>query len=232
VDRPTTRPMASRRVGILAGVFLAGLLFGVTAQFLRQIEGPLMAVGAAIAPWVTIGFVLAARATRGSRSLGSASVLGAETMAAYLLAWILSYHGLFALRESVELSAGWREAFPWLVLAVPVCLVLGFVAALSHKSGILGDVCLALPITWSVPEVIDSLTQGVVVQRHRCHPHCRSRGVAACHCRQARCKPGESGICLRDVGRCGSCLGTHRPEPNSLVIDHWQTGVWPVSDRW
>lgn len=81
-------------------------------------------------------------------------------MAAYLLAWLLSYHGLFALRESVGLFAGWREALPWLVLAAPVCPVLGFVAALSHKSGILGDVCLALPIAWSLPEVIDSLAQG------------------------------------------------------------------------
>jgi len=107
-----------------------------------------------------MGFVLAVWATRRSRSLRSGGVLGAETMAAYLLAWLLSYHGLFALRESVGLFAGWREALPWLVLAPPVCPVLGFVAALSHKSGILGDVCLALPIAWSLPEVIDSLAQG------------------------------------------------------------------------
>jgi hypothetical protein len=152
--------MSSRKVGILAATFLAGLLFGVTAQFLRQIESPLMDVGAGIAPWVTIGFVLAVWATRRSRSLRNASVLGVETMAAYVLAWLLSYHVLFALRESVELSAAWREALPWLVFVGPVCLVLGVVAALSHKSGILGDVCLALPIAWSLPEVIDSSKQG------------------------------------------------------------------------
>jgi hypothetical protein len=108
-----------------------------------------------------MGFVLAVWATRRSGSLRNASVLGAETMAAYLLAWLLSYHGLFALRESVGLFAGWREALPWLVVAGPVCLVLGCVAALSHKSGILGDVCLALPIAWSLPEVIiDGLKRG------------------------------------------------------------------------
>jgi hypothetical protein len=160
VHRPATRPVASRRVGILAGAFLAGLLSGITAQFLRQIVGPLMVVGAGIAPWVTIGFVLAVWATRRSRSLRNASVLGAETMGAYLLAWLISYHGLFAFRESVGLFAAWREALPWLVVAGPLCLVLGLVATLSHRSGSLGDVCLALPIAWSLPEIIDSLSRG------------------------------------------------------------------------
>ena len=81
-------------------------------------------------------------------------------MAAYLLAWLLSYHGLFAVRESVEGFAAWREALPWLVIAGPVCVVLGFVAALSHKPGILGDICLALPFAWSLPEIIESLRRG------------------------------------------------------------------------
>jgi hypothetical protein len=152
--------MPSRRVAILAGACLAGLLFGVTAQFLRQIGSPLMILGAAIAPWVSIGFLLAVWTTRSSGTLRTGSLLGAETMGAYLLAWLLSYHGLFAVRESVGLFAGWREAFPWLVVAVPACSVLGFAAALTHRSGILGDVCLALPITWSLPEVIGSLKQG------------------------------------------------------------------------
>jgi hypothetical protein len=133
VDRPATRPMTSRRVGLLAGAFLAGLIFGVTSQFLRQIESPLMDVGAGIAPWVTIGFVLAVWATRRGRSLRNAGVLGVETMAAYVLAWLLSYHLLFALRESVELSAAWREALPWLVFVGPVCLVLGICRALTQE---------------------------------------------------------------------------------------------------
>jgi hypothetical protein len=37
---------------------------------------------------------------------------------------------------------------------------LGLVAAFPHKRGFLGDVCLALPIVWSLPEVIGSLRQG------------------------------------------------------------------------
>jgi len=139
---------------------LLGLVAGVTAQILRQIDGPPQFLGGGIAPWVTIGFVLAVWTVRGSRSLRTAGVLGAETMALYLLAWLVSYHGLFAIRESVAISATWREAFPWLVLAGPLCLALALVAALAHKTGIVGDVSLALPVAWSLPEIVDSLELG------------------------------------------------------------------------
>jgi hypothetical protein len=46
------------------------------------------------------------------------------------------------------------------VAAGPACLILGFVAAFSRKRGILGDACLASPIAWSLPEVVDNLKQG------------------------------------------------------------------------
>jgi hypothetical protein len=81
-------------------------------------------------------------------------------MAAYLFAWLVSYHGLFAIRESVGLDAAWREAVPWLVIAGPACLILGWVAARSHGRRILGDVCLASPIAWSLPEIIRSSSEG------------------------------------------------------------------------
>lgn len=143
-----------------AAALLAGVLFGLTAQVLRQIVGPLMDIGAATAPWVTVGFVVAVWATRRSSPLRAAGLAGAGVMAAYLFAWLVAYHGLFALRESVGLAAAWREAAPWLVLAGPASLLLGFVAALSHRRGLLGDVCLASPIAWSAPEVIHSSQDG------------------------------------------------------------------------
>jgi hypothetical protein len=144
----------------LAGALLAGLLLGITAQFLRQSDGPLLVIGGSTAPWLTIGFVIAVLVTRGSRSFRAAGVLGAETLAIYLFAWLLSYHGLFAVREAVGLWAGWREALPWLVVAAPASLVLGFVAALAHRSGVLGDASLALPIAWSLPEIFENLDRG------------------------------------------------------------------------
>jgi len=139
---------------------LAGVLFGLVAQVLRQIVGPLMDIGAATAPWVTIGFVIAVWATRKSSPLRNAGRTGAWVMATYLFAWLIAYHGLFAVRESVGFAAAWREAAPWLVVAGPASLVLGFVAARSHRRGLLGDLCLASPIAWSMPEVIHNAHQG------------------------------------------------------------------------
>lgn len=97
----------------------------------------------------------------GARLASKRHPAGIGTFAAYLLAWIGSYHGLFALRESVELSEAWREAAPWLPVAAPACVLVGLAAALSHKSGLLGDVCLALPIAWSLPEVVDGFKMGL-----------------------------------------------------------------------
>jgi hypothetical protein len=139
---------------------VAGVLFGLIAQVLRQIAGPLMDIGASTAPWVTIGFVIAVWATRKAWPLRIAGRTGAWVMATYLFAWLIAYHGLFAVRESVGFGAAWREAAPWLVVAGPAALVLGFVAARSHRRGLLGDICLASPIAWSVPEVIHSSQQG------------------------------------------------------------------------
>jgi hypothetical protein len=156
VDAPAKPPARSLNVDVRLVALLAGVLFGLLAQVLRQIVGPLMDIGAATAPWVTIGFVIAVWATRRSRS----AAVGIGAMAAYLYAWLIAYHALFAVRESVGLAAGWREAAPWLVVAVPACLILGWIAARSHERGILGDVCLASPIAWSVPEIVYSVRQG------------------------------------------------------------------------
>jgi hypothetical protein len=132
----------------------------VIAQLLRQISGPLMDVGAATAPWVTVGFAIAVWATRRTWPLRSATGVAIGAMAGYLFAWLLSYHGLFAVRESVGVAAAWREAAPWLVLAVPAAPILGFLAARSRRTGLLGDLCLASPLAWSLPEILQSSSEG------------------------------------------------------------------------
>lgn len=141
-------------------VALAGLVLGITAQLLRQIQGPGMALRAATAPWLTIGFLCALWTTRLSPSLRVTVRLGIATMAVYLAVWLLAYHATFAVRESVGFAAGWREAAPWLVVAMPTSLVLGIAAATANKGGVLGDICLALPIAWSMPEIITNTNQG------------------------------------------------------------------------
>jgi hypothetical protein len=151
--------LARRRGSMYAAAAAAGALLGIVAQVLRQILGALMDIGAATAPWVTIGFLLALWATR-TPPRSNAAATGTRVAAAYLYAWLAAYHLTFAVRESVGLGAAWREAAPWLVLAAPAALVLGWLAARSHESGIVGDACLAAPIAWSLPEIALSLENG------------------------------------------------------------------------
>ena len=144
----------------LALVALAGVLLGVSAQLLRQVEGPAMALGGATAPWLTIGFLLAVWTTRHRNSFRAGSGHGVAIAAVYLLTWLASYHATFAIRESVTQAAAWREAAPWLLLGGPVAVLLGVAAAAAHKNGVLGDLCLALPIAWSVPELALFMQEG------------------------------------------------------------------------
>ncbi|OPY55749.1 MAG: hypothetical protein A4E55_02483 [Pelotomaculum sp. PtaU1.Bin035] len=122
-----------------------------------------MYLGASTAPWVLVGFLLAVSTSRGAHTPRKAILVATGTVAAYLLAWLVSYHLLFVLRESVSLADGWRQTAPWLVAAVPASPILGTIAALSHKRGLLGDVCLAAPIALSLPEAIESLKEGWLI---------------------------------------------------------------------
>ena len=146
--------------GPWVNALLAGTILGLLAQFLRQVPGPLMYLGASTAPWVMLGFLLAVSASRGARTPRNAILAATGTVAAYLVAWLVSYHFLFVLRESVPLAAGWRQTAPWLAVAIPASPILGTIAALSHQRGPLGDVCLAVPIAGSVPEALKILKEG------------------------------------------------------------------------
>lgn len=144
----------------LALVAVAGLILGISAQFLRQLDGPAMALGGATAPWLTFGFILAVWAGRQNDRSRSAIGYGIASITVYLLAWLFSYHATFAIREAATQASTWREATPWLLLVGPVSIVLGIAAAATHKHSTLGDVCLALPLAWSMPEIALYLREG------------------------------------------------------------------------
>jgi hypothetical protein len=129
-----------------------GIALGLVAQILRQVPGQTMEFGAATAPWLSVGFALAVWA---GRRRGAGRVLYG-----YLLAWLVAYHLLFAVGQSVAISAAAREALPWLVLAVPVCTVLAPIATRARVAGVIGDLSLALPLAWSVPEVFENAQRG------------------------------------------------------------------------
>jgi len=106
-----------------------------------------MQFGAATAPWLSIGFALSVWAAARRQPAG-------RVLLTYLVTWLVAYHVLYALGQSVPFSAAFREALPWLLLALPVSMILTPVARLVTHSGLLADACLAVPIAWSVPETV------------------------------------------------------------------------------
>ena len=146
---------AALRPSVLSDTVAAvalGIALGLVAQVLRQVPGQTMEFGAATAPWLSIGFAQAVWAAR-RRAAGRA-------LFGYLISWLVAYHLLFALGQSVPISAAIREALPWLVLAIPVCIVLAPLAGRARVSGVLGDLIVAIPLAWSVPEVIENAQRG------------------------------------------------------------------------
>ena len=144
---------------VVTCALVAGLLLGFGAQLLRQIDGPVMKLGGALAPWLAVGFLLAIWASR-ERRFRAGSWLGIATMGIYLLAWLFAYHATFAIRESVAQASAWREAAPWVLLAGPVSIVLGVVAAATHRNGAVGDASLAVPIALALPELALFVKEG------------------------------------------------------------------------
>jgi hypothetical protein len=154
-DRYGVAVIRAARRNPTAEALAAGIALGVIAQVLRQVQGESMQFGGATAPWLTVGFALAVWAAR-RRAAGRVLVV-------YLVGWLVAYHVLFALGQSVSFAAAFREALPWLVLTLPVCAVLTPVAALARRRGIVGDLCLAAPIAWSFPETVENAQRGDVV---------------------------------------------------------------------
>ncbi|WP_124726285.1 hypothetical protein [Staphylospora marina] len=145
---------------MLFDAFFAGAILGTLAQWLRQMPNVLLTLGASTAPWVAVAMLLAVYATRRENAFRKAMWIGTCVVGAFLTAWLVFYHLLFVLRESVPFAAGWREAAPWFVAAVPLCPILGALAAGSHKNNLFGDWCLVAPITWVLPEVIRTVETG------------------------------------------------------------------------
>ncbi|MGH2736568.1 MAG: hypothetical protein ACRDKZ_13390 [Actinomycetota bacterium] len=144
----------------LASMAAAGLLLGTVAQFLRQMRDPFMQLGAATAPWLTAGFVLTIWMTWPDTTRHAPWRRGIASMGLYLSGWLLSYHSVFAIRESVTAADAWREAAPFALLAVPTSFMLGAAASALNTSTIWRDLSLALPVVWSLPEIVTSAREG------------------------------------------------------------------------
>ena len=146
----------------IAGLGCAGALTGLIAQYLRQdngADGALMTLGGGMAIWVAIGFLLARR-TAGARPARDRIAWVSVTAAAYLFAWLIAYHALLGAREHLGFAQVWPQMRYWLVAVAPACLALGFIATESLRKDVLGDICLALPLGWSLPEIYSNARLG------------------------------------------------------------------------
>lgn len=148
------------RARFIAKTFLLGAALGILAQFLRQLPEPWMSLGAAAAPWVMVAFAMGIWASSGDGPNHEKILWATGAIEAYLFAWLVSYHATFAVRESATIAGAWRQAWPYLLASVPASLALGGIGTFSHKGGILGDLCLAVPIAWTVPEAVGDMRYG------------------------------------------------------------------------
>ena len=146
----------------IAGTACAGALIGLVAQLLRQSYGAhdaFMDLGRSTAVWVTIGFLTArwiARASPARDRIAWVSVV----VAAYLFAWLITYHTLFGFREHLEFAHVWPQMRYWLAAVAPACIAIGFIATESLRRDWLGDICLALPLGWSLSEIYSGARLG------------------------------------------------------------------------
>jgi hypothetical protein len=161
----TAQTLERRQLSIslaIAGLGFAGAMTGLLAQYLRQklgAGGAFAALGGSTAIWVSIGFVLA-RQTAAFRPARDRIAWISVAAAAYLFAWLVAYHSLLGIRDHLDLAQVWPQMRYWMVAVAPACLVLGFIATESLRKDLLGDICLALPLGWSLSEIYSSARVG------------------------------------------------------------------------
>lgn len=159
--RAAFRAVIDEQVGpagwpVFVAAIASGIVAGAVAQILRQINDPLMDLGGGTAVWLSIGF-LAAQTAACARSLRPGIWRAALAMALFLAFWLLTYCLVFGLRDTAGFTAMFRDERPFEIATLPASAVIGLIAALSVRPGLLGSACLAAPVAWSVPEVLRSV---------------------------------------------------------------------------
>jgi hypothetical protein len=139
-----------------------GLIAGAVAQLLGQwgdsfgSRNALAYLGWATAVWVSVGFLFAWPAARG-RTLASGVLWAGSAMALYLFAWLFTYCAVFGLFDSAGFLTLWRDELVYEIATIPASAVIGLIAAGASRPGRTGSACLAAPLVWSAPELIQSV---------------------------------------------------------------------------
>lgn len=151
----TFLPLGSRRVRAADPRLVAcaaGVVSGTLASVLRLGPGAIGGLAGGIAVWATIDFLVARTARTRSRAMAAGVI--------YLALWLASYYVAQRVLVSGTSTRVLGAAVPWLVLLIPGGCLLGLVAEASTQRDRIGDVCLVLPLAWSVPEALREVRQG------------------------------------------------------------------------
>lgn len=144
----------------IAVCVLAGLAMGVVAKLLGE-EGnrALLSLAAGTAIWLGIGFILVSELNR-RWEVTHRLLWSWVLVAAYLYAWLLTYHLTDLLVSGASGWTVWSESRIWVACVAPACVVLGSLATRSLNTGALSEACLAVPLAWSLPEVVTAIHHG------------------------------------------------------------------------
>lgn len=138
----------------------AGLVVGLIAKLLGEAGNQALgSLGTGMAIWLGIGFIMVSELTR-KWQVANGLWWTCALVATYLYAWLLAYHLTYLLLDSAPGWTVWGESRLWVAAVAPSCVVLGILATCSLKTGHLAEVCLAIPIAWSLPEVVSAVHHG------------------------------------------------------------------------
>lgn len=138
---------------VLGWAVVAGVILGTAAKLLGLVEGPMTMLGQSVAVWVTAGFLLARRAAE-DEELVDGAVWATSAMAVYLGTWLLTYTAVYGAQDPGGFGAAWLNERIFFVLLPPSAGAIGLIAALSTREGVVGDMALAAPIAWALPEAV------------------------------------------------------------------------------
>ncbi len=129
-------PTASVVAGLAAGWFAC----------LLDVRGPapLDVVGAGLAMWLTLSFIVA--------RLGRTAAWGCVGACLFLAAWLVGFYLTKSALIGMEARYLWPAARPWTAILLPASLGVGVTANLSTRPGRLGDMTLATPLVWTLVE--------------------------------------------------------------------------------
>lgn len=136
MSRRATQTLTGGQVLVLAPS--SGVIAGVAASFMRLGPSSVNAIGAGIAVWFVIGFLVVRTAPR-RRIAAIAGIL-------FLGGWLVAYFDTQIALNNGSATLFVKDALPWFIVLVPGGIVLGLSGIRSRSHGLWGEISLSLPL--------------------------------------------------------------------------------------